>query len=230
MKRLIIIRHAVFKHDDPLVGDINCPLTWQGHRHVSESAGKLAKEEFCPDLIVSSPALRTRETAQIVAEKLGLSPEGIQIADEIFEAERPEILRVVQGLDDSAETVVLVGHHPGVSLLLNHLADSTISEISPGAYAAVELTADRWRDVSFKRGKLIEYYAPKINAEKHGLWWRFKFWRRQRVHKIELAMVFIVGVLVVLAIIALIVSTSTDQGGMPDQGSGGRIKYFSSEP
>lgn len=229
MKRLVIIRHASFEMDNPIIDDVNRPISRAGTRQAAQAGEQLADFSFKADLLVSSPALRSRETAQIIAEKLEINSV-VQVVDEIYQAERPEILRVVHELPDTAETVLLVGHHPGVSLLLNHLVDCDVNEIEQGGFAVLELDATRWRDVSFKRGEMVEYTAPQASKAHHGIWWQFTFWRRQRIQKVELLMAFVVGLLVILAVVALIVSSSTDHEAMPDQGSGGQMLYSVREP
>ncbi len=175
-----------------------------------------------PDLLVSSSAKRAVETAEAYARTLDISSEAIQINKDIFEAERAEILRAVHALDDCAGTVVLFAHHPGVTNLLHHLVHSEVEKMPLGAFALLELSAESWRTVSFKKGRLIQYEIPKEKSEPHGWWWQFAFWRRQRMQKVELFTVFLAGLLLILGIIALIVRSSTDSAGMPQQGSMGR--------
>ena len=210
MKKLIIIRHGEFDRRGLRVDDIDRILDWRGRYQVSEMAARLASLEIKPDLIVSSPARRAVETAEACAEKLGVPSESIRVDEAVYEAERVELLRFVQAWDDTDETIVLCGHHPGITDLLHHLVDSDIETLPMGAFAVVGLSAETWRTVSFKQGELLEYAAPTEKEIRHGWWWRFTFWRRQKVHKIELFAFFLIGLLLVLAVVALIVMSSAD--------------------
>ncbi len=69
-----------------------------------------------PGLIVTSDARRARQTAQIVAEELGLE-ERITLEPEIYNAELDTLLRILRGLPDAAECVLMVGHNPGFTAL-----------------------------------------------------------------------------------------------------------------
>ncbi len=171
MKTLIIARHGAFSHDDQQVADVNHSLSWKGRRQAAEMASQFAALQIKPDFLVSSHARRTIETAAAYAKKLGIPLESIQVEENIFEAERAEVLRLVQALDDKIDTVLLFGHHPGITLLLHHLVDSKVETISMGAFAVLELFAESWRTVSFKKGRLLEYVEPKGKGLHYGSWW-----------------------------------------------------------
>ncbi len=222
MKTLVIVRHGAFNHSNPQIADIDRPLNHHGHHQISQTADRFVSLSIHPDLLISSPAKRAIETAEMYAKKLGVSSESIRIEEDIFEAERAEILRVVHAFDDAAQTVVLFGHHSAVTKLLHHLVDSEIEKMPLGSFVVLELSAENWHAVSFKKGRLVEYDEPREKEFHHGWWWRFTFWRRQRMQKVELFVVFLVGLLLILGVIALIVSSSTDSAGIPQQGSMGR--------
>lgn len=222
MKRLILVRHGTYSHRSPMVVDLDCPLTRSGRREVSHAADRLLELQIQPDLMVNSPALRTVETAQIMSNKFGVSEENVRAVEEIYEAERAEILRIVHELDDSFETVMLVGHNPAATELLHLLVDTEIGTLPPASFVVFESTVDHWRQVSFQTTQLVHFSAPKVKGETYGWWWRFTFWRRQKVQKIELFIVFFVVLLFILGLIAVIVQFSTDPAGMPQQGSMGR--------
>ncbi len=222
MKTLVIVRHGAFDHSNSQIADMDRSLNRMGRHQTEEMASQFDRLSLSPDLLVSSTAKRAVETAQIYAKKLGISSESIRIEENIFEAERAEILRMVQSFDDDAQTVILFGHHPGVTKLLHHLTDGGVEKMSLGSFAVLELSATSWRSVSFKKGRVIESAEPKEKELHHGLWWRFTFWRRQRMQKVELFVVFLLGLLLILGVIALIVGSSTDSAGLPQQGSMGR--------
>ena len=221
MKTLVIVRHGAFDHSDPKIADVDRPLNHHGRHQVGRMSARLSTLQIKPDLLVSSSARRTVETAEVYAKRFEIPSDAIRIEEDIFEAERSEILRVVQAVPDSAQVVVLVGHHPGVTELLHHLTDGGVEKMSLASCAILEFSVERWRAVSFKKGKLVEYIEPKEKEKHYGLWWRFTFWRRQRMQKVELFVVFLIGLLLILGVVALIVSSSTDSAGIPQQGSMG---------
>lgn len=220
MKTLIIVRHGAFSHDSPTVPDIGHPLNRRGRREAAEAAERFAELNIMPDLILTSPACRAEQTTKIYEKRLKLPPKNLRVERQIFEAEKAEILRIVHRLNDARDVVMLVGHNPGMTDLLHHLVDSDIEKMPSSSFAVVELAVDSWLQVSFKHSKLIHYYAPEVKEVRLGWWRRFTFWRRQREQKVELFVVFLIGLLLILGIIALIVTNSIDPAGVPLQGSG----------
>ena len=183
------------------------------------AAGHFAALNLTPDLVLTSPARRARQTTEIYQKRLKIPPQNLQVEQGVFEAEKAEILRIVHRLDDDRDVVMLVGHNPGMTSLLHHLVDSDVEKMPASSFAVVELAVDSWSQVSFKTSKLIHYYAPEVKGPSLGWWRRFTFWRRQRAQKVELFIVFLIGLVLILGVIALIVSSSTDPEGMPSQGS-----------
>ncbi len=222
MKTLIIVRHGAFSHKKPGVQDADRPLNRRGRHEAADAADRFAELQITPDIILSSSARRARETTEIFQKKLKLPAEHIRVEREIYEAEKREVFRIVHRLRDSYETVMLVGHNPGMTSLLHHLVDSDVEKMPSSSFAVVELDVDSWQHVSFRTAKQIHYYAPEIKLPHHGWWHRFTFWRRQREQKVELFVVFLIGLLLILGIIALIVTFSFDPAGIPQQGSMGR--------
>lgn len=222
MKTLVIVRHGAFSHDNPALLDADRPLNSSGRHDVAVAANRFAALQITPDLVLTSPACRARETAEIWEKRLHLSDETLQVEPEIYEAEKSEILRIVHRQDDSKDVVVLIGHNPGMISLLHHLADSDVTGMRPSSYAVIELDVDCWRQVSFKNASLTHFSAPAVKAPNHGWWHRFTFWRRQKVQKVELFVIFLVGLFLILGIVALVVKSSTDASAMPAHGSMGQ--------
>ncbi len=215
MKTLIIVRHAAFSHSNPLIADVDRPLNRQGLFQTAEMAHQFAELQMRPDLLVSSVAKRAVETAKAYAKRLDIPLESIRLEDDLFEAERADILRVVHALDDAVETVVLFGHHPGVTKLLHHLVDGGVEKMPMGAFVVLELDAKSWRTVSFKKGMLLRHAAPKEKEAQYGWWWQCTFWYRQRIQKVELFLVFLISLLVILGVVFLIIHFGTDSSVLP---------------
>jgi phosphohistidine phosphatase len=126
--RLFLVRHAEAAPGEP---DELRPLTTAGRavaRHLGE---RFATER--PDAVVSSPLLRARETAELIAAAAGLTPE----ADERLApgATAEDLKAAVAGRGD---TVVAVGHQPDCSAMLLVLSGRELG-FAPGAVHEVRL-------------------------------------------------------------------------------------------
>ncbi|MBL7016935.1 MAG: histidine phosphatase family protein [Kiritimatiellales bacterium] len=199
MKTLILVRHGDFIHKDPFVPNIGRPLTRQGRHDLVEVAKHFAALNIVPDLILTSPARRTGETAEIFGKKLGLNASRMKVNEELFEAEKREVIRVVHQLDDSLDTVMLVGHDPAMTSLLHHLVNAEVHHLNYASFAVLSIDG-QWRDAAFGRSALLHLDVPQEEPQLIG--WRDKLalWRRENNRKIELAVIFTVCLLIILIV------------------------------
>jgi phosphohistidine phosphatase len=141
-RTLVLLRHA--KSDWSTGGaDRSRPLAKRGRRQAPEAGQWLTANIDRIDLAVVSPATRARSTWDLVAAELDDAPQ-VLVDDRVYAASEDELLDVVRDLPDDAETVVLVGHNPGIedlaSLLTDEMPGMPTSAIAvlrlPGAWSA----------------------------------------------------------------------------------------------
>jgi phosphohistidine phosphatase len=112
MKTLFLIRHAKSSWATLGQRDYERPLELRGHNDAPRMAKYLKKLGVQPDLIVSSPALRARTTAEYFAKEFGIDPKNIDFQKEIYEADERDIAHVIHSLPEDKHTVLLFGHNP----------------------------------------------------------------------------------------------------------------------
>jgi phosphohistidine phosphatase len=151
VKTLIVLRHAKAEHVAGLA-DRERPLTARGERNARE-AGDLIRP-FGPELVVSSPSVRTRRTAEL----LGLDAP-IELERDVYEAYPDELLALLRRTGADVETLVLVGHNPGAHELVLSLTGTDDDRFSPGAFAVIEL-ATTWEEVAPGTGRLVRMHHP----------------------------------------------------------------------
>ena len=118
-RTLILLRHA--KSDwSGHEADVARPLAERGRRQAPDAGRWLAANIDSIDLAVVSPASRARSTWDLVSAELDLPPR-TRIDDRLYAASCDELLNVVRDLSDVLETVVLVGHNPGLEDLASLL-------------------------------------------------------------------------------------------------------------
>lgn len=220
MKKLIIVRHGDFVKGNPFVPDIGCPLSREGKRQVAEAAARFAGLGIQPDQILISPSRRTGESAKILGRKLGISSKNIRVKREIFEAEKPEIVRIVHQLDDSLNTVMLVGHDPAMSALLHHLVATDVYNLKPASYAVLEIDADRWTETAYGKVKLAHLDVPEVKPLTYGWRDRLAYWYRENNRKIEILVIFLISLLLILGVTALSIHLVVNHAGQAPTNSG----------
>ena len=113
----ILVRHANAEWPNYVGPDFDRPLTSQGLADASATAAAIHECGHQPGLLLTSPAKRTLQTAQIIATTLHLRDEAVVLVDELYNA-GPEILNAeLRKAFLSADTVMLVVHTPGISEL-----------------------------------------------------------------------------------------------------------------
>jgi len=122
MKTLFLVRHAKSSRDDPGLSDKERPLNDRGTRDAPKMGARLAKHDVKPDLIVSSPAVRARTTAELIAKKLDYKVKDIVLDERLYAAAPGDVLDVIRELDDKPKCVMVVGHNPELSQLAARLS------------------------------------------------------------------------------------------------------------
>jgi len=139
-RTLILLRHAKsdWSGDE---SDIARPLAKRGRRQAPEAGRWFAANLDRIDLAVVSPAKRASSTWDLVAAELDVLPPR-RIDDRLYAASDQELLVVVRELPDDLETVVLVGHNPGIEDLASLLAGESVP--MPTSALAVITLPGRW--------------------------------------------------------------------------------------
>ncbi|MGP4094101.1 SixA phosphatase family protein [Nonomuraea sp. KM90] len=153
MRTLIVLRHAKAAQV-PGLADRERPLTDRGERDAKRAGDEIRAAGFDPDVVLCSPALRTRRTAEIAFPETEISYER-----EIYEAYPEELLELVRRSDPGLGTVVLCGHNPGVHELALGLAGGDYG-FRPGAFAVIGVESV-WADLWPGEGRLVSHWDPK---------------------------------------------------------------------
>ena len=164
MSRLLVLRHAKSSWDDPELGDHDRPLAPRGRRAAKAMAEHLRREQVAPELVLCSSALRTRETLDLVSPALGDA--AVSVEEGLYAASADNLLARLRAVEDDVDSVMLVGHNPGLEQLALGLAGSgdELPEMQrkypTGALATLDF-AGRWRDLAPGSAELTAFVKPK---------------------------------------------------------------------
>ena len=159
MKKIYIIRHAKSSWNDSSLDDFNRALNKRGKENAPMMGRRLNKRSVLPDLIISSPALRAKTTAEIIAQKVKYNKK-IMFEKNIYDSSESELHKTLINVDDKNNTLFLVGHNPSISMLAQMYVDFEENIVTCGV-VEIEFDCEKWKDISSKNAKLISFDYPK---------------------------------------------------------------------
>ncbi len=158
MKTLLILRHAKTERDHP-AGDHARRLTTRGMAAATAVGHTLHQQIGLPDRIVTSDARRTVQTAALVAAACAAA-DRLHLDPSLYLADQDDLLAAIRRLPDSAATVVLVGHNPGLEALVPALSGGADRHLPPAGLAHLTLPVDHWAAVAPGTGTLVAFVVP----------------------------------------------------------------------
>lgn len=161
MKTVYLIRHAKSDWGNPGLNDFNRPLNKRGVHDAPFMGQQLKSMQALPDLFISSPAKRAKQTVLSIARELNYPENNIVFDETIYHASTRQLYSMLNNLDDQIESIALVGHNPGLTYFSNYLTDDYIDNIVTCGIVIIELEIDRWNEIVEGIGRKIDYIYPK---------------------------------------------------------------------
>jgi phosphohistidine phosphatase len=159
MKTIYLLRHAKSSWKDESLSDIERPLNGRGKKAADTMGAFLKREKILVDLVLSSSAVRARQTIDRVLVSANIVTD-VRFDERIYEAGVQRLVEVVRQIENGKKNVILVGHNPGFEELLEWLT-GTIGRMQTGALAKIGLKTSSWNSVSEKSGTLEWIVRPK---------------------------------------------------------------------
>ena len=161
MKTLTIVRHAKSSWKDATLPDRKRPLNKRGERDAPEMGRRIKEHGIRPSLIISSPATRAWMTARIVADEIGYPREFLQKEDSLYLASPEEILDVIDAQDVGFGSLMLFGHNPGLTDLVNFFVPGLTANLPTAGVVSLEIDSDDWSLYDRPEAKLLVHDWPK---------------------------------------------------------------------
>ena len=152
--KIYFLRHGAAA--DPGSGsDFDRPLTEEGRERIAREAKAMRDLNLDLDTIVTSPLVRAKETAAIVAKTLKLETP-IEDSDLGPGFDLDGLERILNA-HDNADAIMLVGHEPNMSSVIGRLVGGARIDLKKGGVACVDLP-----DPSSRAGILLFLAPPKM--------------------------------------------------------------------
>jgi phosphohistidine phosphatase len=162
VRTVYLLRHAKSSWDDPGLPDRDRVLAPRGRKAARRIADYLERERIRPDLVLCSPAARTRETLERIGDALG-EPE-VVFDERLYGATDDELLSCLREASPAVSSIMLVGHNPGIADLMALLAErrSGLPDAVPtGALVTLRFAAESWGELGASTGKLDGFVVPR---------------------------------------------------------------------
>jgi len=160
MRTVYVMRHCKSRWDEKDASDIERRLTPRGKRDARAVGANLALSEPPPDLVISSPARRSRSTAKRVAKAWGYEDD-IVVDERLYEGTRQGQLQLLRETDDSVQSLMLIGHNPGLEELVFFLGDRPVA-LGTGTVVRIDLPIERWDQLDLPAdGTVRQVWEPQ---------------------------------------------------------------------
>lgn len=154
MKTVLLMRHAEAAPESAGQTDYDRPLTEDGIDVAAQTGIVLKKAGVTIDRIVASAAVRTTETARLVASKA--APEcPVILLERLYSASAELFAQVPRqyGFEDE-QTILIVGHNPGIGQLICYFAKDLLS-VPPATLAGFRFDVSKWDEISRENATLV---------------------------------------------------------------------------
>jgi phosphohistidine phosphatase len=168
MRRLMLLRHAKAEKAKPGEPDRDRTLSARGRKDAPRLAAYMARHKLVPERALVSPALRTRETWDLLDEPLSAGP--LVLYDEhLYDAQAETILKAIQNISPEVHSILVIGHNPGLHELARLLIASGDVEIRERlqeglpttGLVVIDFAHDEWSKLHPHSGRLDRFVYPR---------------------------------------------------------------------
>ncbi len=166
-KTIYLARHAKSSWDSGVATDFARPLSNRGIVDTTRIAEELERLKWSPEKIIASPAIRTKQTCQILCDKLSFPFDQIVWKQDIYAAYTVTLIQLLSVLPESVTSVMLIGHNPAMEDLLAHFcADAKAYSQKNGKLFTtgnvVKITTQSsWKNMAMCEANLEKILRPK---------------------------------------------------------------------
>ena len=157
MKKLILMRHAKSGWDDPTLDDHDRLLNQRGRMAATLMGAFIADAGLTPDRALVSSAARTQETwARMALDRPS------DVKPDLYLSGPLAIIGAAQAADDAANSLLILGHQPGMEDAANRFCNDAMLDGYPTAkITVIGFDVISWGAVTFGSGKLLREASPK---------------------------------------------------------------------
>ena len=161
MKTLVIVRHAKSSWDNAVLSDHQRSLSKRVLRDAPIMGARLAALGPPVDRVISSSATRALTTAELVTHEMGLPWDEIQIEDALYHATEEDMIDLINEQEDYLDGLMLFGHNPGMTYLVNGLSDLDLDNLPTCGVAVLQFDVNSWSEIGDVIATTADFDFPK---------------------------------------------------------------------
>jgi phosphohistidine phosphatase len=161
MKELFLIRHGKSSWKEAAVHDKDRPLRVKGVEDVYELATTFKESNIYPELIISSSATRSWQTARIIATDSSYPVERILVKDQLYACGKQELFDEVCRIPNDIQIVMLVGHDPSLTNFANTFLKHPIEKIKTSGFIHLKFDGGKWSEITNSPSQLARKHLTK---------------------------------------------------------------------
>lgn len=165
MKKLVLIRHAKSSWKFSELTDLQRPLKKRGLTDAALMGRVLKDLSIMPDAIITSPAVRAKNTARLIAKEILYDEKKIKRQSSIYMESKSKLIDAIKAIKDDYNTVYVVGHNPGLTDVANFFTGESVDNIPTSGVFGIEFECNTWREVEKEKGKKLFFEVPKTHRD-----------------------------------------------------------------
>jgi phosphohistidine phosphatase len=171
MLTLLLLRHAKSSWDEPSLKDFDRPLAPRGQAAAPRMGAYMAKQGLAPERILCSPAVRARQTLDLLLPHLAGEPT-VVYEDALYLAPASLMLARLRKIEGQVGSVMIVGHDPGMQGLALELSgaggadvlSALAAKFPTAALAVIRFKVREWSRIGPAKGRIEQFVTPKMLA------------------------------------------------------------------
>ncbi len=168
MLTLTLLRHAKSSWKDMTLPDRDRPLNSRGKIEAPAMGKLIVRHGLDPDLVLCSPARRTRDTLALVLPELKREPK-VNYVDGLYHCTPEAMLEILHAVPQSVSSLLIVGHNPELQTFAldligsgpRHMKDRLEAKLPTAGLIALRFLTGGWNGIVVNGGKLELFLTPR---------------------------------------------------------------------
>lgn len=163
---LYIMRHAKSDWSKEGTSDYNRPINKRGRKNAAKIGQWMTDNKYIPQQVISSPAVRAKQTTELLVEQLtNKKPDKIIFDKDLYLASLDTLIECIDDYKNDLNSLMLVAHNPGLEQLLHYLTRHTTKTRQDMSVTTANLMIfsypDKAANIKLEKGNLLEFIKPR---------------------------------------------------------------------